>query len=144
MPEESINIFINNIYSITIFVAVVFFIFIILFLMSRFFIYDRKKNESFNKPEHSKPEQADSQLPKGAAVIKYSGFHLNKDIYLAKNLFVFGTAFVLVIFFILLLLLTLNFVEKFQLNGSLFLIIGIVFLIIFTAVYFVKSKFITK
>ena len=139
MPEESINIFISNIYSIAIFVAVAFFIFIVLFLASRFFIYNRKKNELFHKLE-----QADRQAPKSSTAGKYSGFHLNKDIYLAKNLFVFGIVFILVIFFILLLLLTLNFTANFQLGSGLFLIIGIVFLIIFTVVYFVKSKFITK
>ena len=139
MPEESINIFISNIYSIAIFMAVAFFIFIVLFLASRFFIYNRKKNELFHKLE-----QADRQAPKSSTAGKYSGFHLNKDIYLAKNLFVFGIVFILVIFFILLLLLTLNFTANFQLGSGLFLIIGIVFLIIFTVVYFVKSKFITK
>jgi amino acid transporter len=139
MPEESINIFISNIYSIAIFIAIVLFIFIILFLTSRFFIYNRKNKELFHKLE-----QSGHQTPKSLTVGKYSGFHLNKDIYLAKNLFVFGIVFILVIFFILLLLLALNFTAKFQMGGGLFLIIGIVFLIIFTAVYFVKSKFITK
>ena len=139
MPEESINIFISNIYSIAIFITIVFFIFIILFLLSRFFIYNRKKKELFYKLE-----QADRQAPKSLTVGKYSGFYLNKDIYLAKNLFVFGITFILAIFFILLILLALNFTVKFQIDGALFLIIGIVFLIIFTAVYFVKSKFITK
>lgn len=139
MPEESINIFISNIYSIAIFIAIVLFVFIILFLISRFFIYTRKKKELFHKLE-----QADHQTPKSLTVEKYSGFHLNKDIYLAKNLFVFGIVFILVIFFILLLLLALNFTANFQIGGGLFLIIGIVFLIIFTVVYFVKSKFITK
>ena len=139
MPEESINIFISNIYSIAVFMAVVFFIFIVLFLISRFFIYNRKKNELFHKLE-----QADHQMPKSLTAGKYSGFHLNKDIYLAKNLFVFGIVFILVIFFILLLLLALNFTANFQIGGGLFLIIGIVFLIIVTVVYFVKSKFITK
>jgi len=139
MPEESINIFISNIYSIAIFVAIILFIFIILFLMSRFFIYTRKKKELFHKLE-----QADRLVPKSLTVEKYSGFQLNKDIYLAKNLFAFGIVFILIIFFILLLLLTLNFTANFQMGGGLFLIIGIVFLIIFTVVYFVKSKFITK
>ena len=139
MPEESINIFISNIYSIAIFMAVAFFIFIVLFLISRFFIYNRKKNELFHKLE-----QADHQTPKSSTAGKYSGFHLNKDIYLAKNLFVFGIVFILVIFFILLFLLALNFTVNFQIGGGLFLIIGIVFLIIVTVVYFVKSKFITK
>ena len=139
MPEESINIFISNIYSIAIFIAIVLFIFIILFLISRFFIYNRKKKELFHNLE-----QPGHQAPKSLTVEKYSGFHLNKDIYLAKNLFVFGITFILVIFFILLLLLALNFTVKFQMGGGLFLIIGIVFLIIFTVVYFVKSKFITK
>jgi len=139
MPEESINIFISNIYSIAIFIAIVLFIFIILFLMSRFFIYNRKNKELFHKLE-----QADHQAPKSLTVGNYSGFHLNKDIYLAKNLFVFGIVFILVIFFILLLLLVLNFTANFQIGGGLFLIIGIIFLMIFTVVYFVKSKFITK
>ena len=139
MPEESINIFISNIYSIAIFMAVVFFIFIVLFLISRVFIYNRKKNELFHKLE-----QTVQQTSKSLTVEKYSGFHLNKDIYLAKNLFVLGIVFILVIFFILLLLLTLNFTANFQIGSGLFLIIGIVFLIILTVVYFVKSKFITK
>lgn len=138
MPEESINIFITNIYSIAIFIAVVFFIFVILFLLSRFFIYNRKSSEPVHKPEYA--EQVPKHLPAG----KYSGFHLNKDIYLTKNLYVFGILFILVIFFILLLLLVLNFSVRFQMNRSLLLIIGIVFLIIFGAVYFVKSRFITK
>ncbi|MCL4418130.1 MAG: hypothetical protein M1365_15835 [Actinobacteria bacterium] len=139
MPEESINIFVSNIYSITIFIAIVLTIFIVLFLMSRFFIYNRKKKEL-----PYKPEQADQQISKSSTVGKYSGFYLNKDIYLVKNLFVFGIIFILVIFFVLLLLLTLNFTVKFQIGGGLFLIIWLISLIIFTAVYFVKSKFITK
>jgi hypothetical protein len=139
MPEESINIFISNIYSIAIFMAIAFLIFIILFLMSRLFIYAGKKKELFNKLE-----QGSHQEPKSLVVEKYSGFHLNKDIYLAKNIFVFSIAFILVIFFILILLLALNFAVNFQVDGSLFLMIGIILLIIFTVVYFVKSKFINK
>jgi len=139
MPEESINIFISNIYSIVIFIAVAFFIFIILFLLSRFFIYNRKKKELSHKLD-----QASFQEPQSINAGKYSGFHLNKDIYLAKNLFNFGIVFILVIFFVLLLLLALDFAVKFQMGGGLFLIIGIVFLIIITAVYFVKSRFNTK
>lgn len=139
MPEESINIFISNIYSITIFIAIVLTIFIVLFLMSRFFIYNRKKKEL-----PYRPDQSDRQISKSPTVGKYSGFYLNKDIYLAKNLFVFGIIFILVIFFVLLLLLALNFTVKFQIGGGLFLIIWLISLIIFTAVYFVKSKFITK
>lgn len=139
MPEESINIFISNIYSIVIFIAIVFFIFIILFLLSRFFIYNRNNKELFHKSD-----QESYQAPKSLTVGKYSGFHLNKDIYLAKNLFNFGIVFILVIFFILLLLLALDFAVKFQMGGSVFLIIGIIFLMIFTVIYFVKSKFITK
>src|SRR4030042_2449036 len=119
MPEESINIFITNIYSIAIFIAVVFFIFIILFLLSRFFIYNRKSKEPVHKPEY-----AEQQAPKHLHAGKYSGFHLNKDIYLTKNLYVFGIVFVLVIFFILLLLLALNFTANFQIGGGLFIIIG--------------------
>jgi hypothetical protein len=44
----------------------------------------------------------------------------------------------------LLLLLTLNFTARFAPGGGLFLIIGIILSVIFTVVYFVKSKFITK
>jgi hypothetical protein len=139
MPEESINIFISNIYSIVIFMAIVFLIFIILFLLSRFFIYNRSNKELFHKSE-----QESYQVPKSSTVGKYSGFHLNKDIYLTKNLFNFGIVFIMVIFFILLLLLALDFAVKFQMSGGVFLIIGIIFLMIFTVVYFVKSKFITK
>ncbi len=139
MPEESINIFISNIYSITIFVVIVLFIFIVLFLMSRFFIYNRKSTELYYKSE-----QAEHQVPKSLNIEKYSGFHLNKDIYLTKNLFVFGIVFIFVIFFILLLLLALNFTVRSQIDGGLFLIIGIIFSIIFTVVYFVKSRFISK
>ena len=139
MPEESINIFIRNIYSITIFMAIVFFIFIVLFLISRFFIYNRNNRQLFHELK-----QAGQQSQKILTAGKYSGFHLNKDIYLVKNLFVFGIVFNMVIFFILLLLLTLSFTVKFQIGGDLFLTIGIVFLIIIAVFYFIKSKFITK
>jgi len=126
MPEESINIFISNIYAIAIFTGVFIILFLFLFILSRVFILRSKKN---TKPTgDSAPGPASSLLT------------LNKDINILKNLFVAGLIFVLSIFFIILILLTFYLANNFKMDSSLYMIIAIVFLIIAIAVYVVKSR----
>ncbi len=129
MPEESINIFISNIYAIAVFTGVFIILFIFLFILSRIFVLRSKKHKKHLK----------------SAVIYESGqtsslLTLNKDINILKNLFVAGLIFVLSIFFIILLLLTFYLANNFKMDSSLYMIIAIVFLILVIAVYVVKSR----
>lgn len=125
MPEESLNLYISNIYAIVIFTIVVIFIFIMLFLLSRFFIYSIN-NKTFSE--------------NGYQVRKAELYKVTKDINLSKNIFIFGIVFIFITFFILLILLTLNFASNFKLGNSLYLLLGIIFLLIAISVYLVKSE----
>jgi hypothetical protein len=125
MPEESLNLYISNIYAIVIFTIVVIFIFIMLFLLSRFFIYSIN-NKTFSE--------------KGYQVRKAELYKVKKDINLSKNIFIFGIVFIFITFFILLILLTLNFASNFKLGDSLYLLVGIIFLLIALSVYLAKSE----
>lgn len=125
MPEESLNLYISNIYAIVIFTIVVIFIFIMLFLISRFFIYSIH-NKTFSE--------------NGYKVRKAELYKVKKDINLSKNIFIFGIVFIFIIFFILLILLTLNFASNFKVGDSLYLLLGIIFLLIAISVYLVKSE----
>ena len=129
MPEESINIFISNIYAIAVFTGVFIILFLFLFILSRIFILRSKKNAKHTKSAgDSAPGPASSLLT------------LNKDINILKNLFVAGLIFVLSIFFIILILLTFYLANNFKMDSSLYMIIAIVFLIVAIAVYVVKSR----
>jgi len=131
MPEESINIFISNIYAVAVFTGVFIILFLFLFILSRIFVLrSRKRTKHLNpKPTgDSVPDQTPSLLT------------LNKDINILKNLFAAGLVFVLSIFFIILILLTFYLANNFKMDSSLYMIIAIVFLILAIAVYVVKSR----
>jgi hypothetical protein len=130
MPEESINIFISNIYAIAVFTGVFIILFMFLFILSRIFVLRSKK--------HSKHLKSAGAPAPGLAAS--SLLTLNKDINLLKNLFVAGLIFVLSIFFIILILLTFYLANNFKMDSSLYTIILIVFLILAIAVYVVKSR----
>ena len=127
MPEESINIFISNIYTIAIFTGVFTILFMFLFILARIFITRSKKHTKYLKPVND-PGLSSSLLT------------MNKDINILKNLFVAGLIFVLSIFYIILILLTFYLANNFKMDSSLYMIIAIVFFIIIIAVYVVKSR----
>jgi amino acid transporter len=129
MPEESINIFISNIYAIAVFTGVFIILFIFLFILSRIFILRSKKHTKHLK---SAGDSAPGPTP--------SLLTLNKDINILKNLFIAGLIFVLSIFFIILILLSFYVANNFKMDSSLYMIIAIVFLILAIAVYVVKSR----
>lgn len=129
MPEESINIFISNIYTAAIFTGVFIILFMLLFILSRIFVLRSKKHEKHFKPAGDSMPGLNSSL-----------LSLNKDINLLKNLFVAGLIFVLSVFFIILILLSYYLANNFKIDSSLYMIIVIIFLILATAVYVVKSR----
>jgi NADH:ubiquinone oxidoreductase subunit 3 (subunit A) len=151
MTEESINIFISNIYSIAIFAGVFLFVFVFLFLLSRFLIYKSKKKEQtgitdgnliyLRKKLKSSIIESEPVKSKSFACSLYD---LKKDSNILKNLFVIGLLFISTIFFILLIILSLYFATNFQQGGSFYLILSIVFLILVITVYAVRSKIIDK
>jgi len=151
MSEESINIFVSNIYSIAAFAAVFLFVFIFLFLLSRFLIYKSKKKIYITT------DTDNLKLPGGKLKVvefkgeseksKSSGFSLydlKKDVNILKALFVIGLIFIFTIFFIFLVMLSLYFATNIKGGGSLYLILTIVFLILVVTVYTVKSKIINR
>jgi hypothetical protein len=129
MPEESINIFITNIYAIAVFTGGFIVLFLFLFILSRIFILRSKKHS-----KHTKSAGDPSPGPASSLLI------LNKDINILKNLLFAGLIFVMSIFFIILILLTFYLANNFKMDSSLYMIIAIVFLIIAIAVYVVKSR----
>lgn len=129
MPEESINIFISNIYAVAIFTGVFIILFLFLFILSRILVLRSKKRE-----KHSKTAGDFGSGPSSSLLT------LNKDINLLKNLFVAGLIFVLSVFFIILILLSFYLANNFKMDSSLYMIIAIIFLILAIAVYVVKSK----
>ena len=129
MPEESINIFISNIYTVTIFTGVFIILFGFLFILSRIFILRSKKHEKHLRP-----------ISDSGSGLSSSSLSLNKDINLLKNLFVAGLIFVLSVFFIILVLLSFYLANNFKIDSSLYMIIVIIFLVLAVAVYVVKSR----
>jgi amino acid transporter len=129
MPEESINIFISNIYAIAVFTGVFIILFIFLFILSRILILRSKKHTKHLKSAGDPAPGPTSSL-----------LTLNKDINILKNLFIAGLIFVLSIFFIILILLSFYVANNFKMDSSLYMIIAIVFLILAIAVYVVKSR----
>ena len=143
MPEESINIFISNIYAIAIFTGFFAAIFLVLFMVSRILINRSKKFEADWKEDNlqvkemrQQERQQDSQT--GSMMI------VRKDIFIKKNLFISGLLFICAIFFIILILLSYLFATNFRMEGSFYIILSIIFLIIVMTVYIVKSKIIER
>jgi hypothetical protein len=124
MPEESINIFISNIYAIVIFTGIFLLIFLILFLLSRYF-KRKTTGKKIKKPVITKDTRY---------------FVLHKDTSLSATLFVAGLIFVSIVFLILLVVLSVYFVTSFQVDRSLYLLFLLVFLILLTTVYVIRSK----
>lgn len=134
MPEESINIFISNIYAAAIFTGILFLIFLFLFCLSRIFISRTGKKVRKDLTESAKAPDMQG----------FSSYSINKDIYAAKNLIVLGLIFVFTVFFILLILLTMHFITSFRIDGSTYLIFAIIFLMIVLTVYVVKTRIIDR
>jgi len=130
MPAESINIFISNIYATAIFTGIFTLILLVIFLISRILIF--------------KTGQTSSSAGKEKHPQKFSLYELNKDTSLLKTLLVTGMVFVMVLFLIFLLLLTMYFASKFVMDGSLYLIFVILCLILVSTVYVIKSRIINK
>lgn len=136
MPEESINLYISNISSLILFIAVVVFIFLVLFLISKVIIF-RSRKKNIEASEFYRIEE------EGKKSNKISGLlFLKKDIYIKKNIFTFGLVFIFSIFFVLLITLVLSFATQIQLGMSLFVIIGLLFLLLVISIYIIKSKMI--
>ena len=151
MPEESINIFINNIYSIAIFAAMFLFIFIFIFLLSRFLIYKSKKKmhraPDSGSLKYSKEESDKVKLKEEVKKLESCGFNLSylrKDFNILKDIFLIGLIFVLTIFLILLIILSLYFVVNIQEGRSLFVILTVIFFILTVTVYAIRSKVINR
>jgi hypothetical protein len=136
MPEESINLYISNISSLILFIAVAVFIFLVLFLISKIIIFrNRKKNIEDFKFYRIEGEGKESNKISGLLFLK-------KDIYIKKNIFIFGLVFISSIFFVLLITLVLSFATQIQLGMSLFVIVGLLFLLLVISIYIIKSKMI--
>ena len=130
MPEESINIFISNIYATGIFTGVFLFIFILMFFISRALIYKMKRKAK------KQPFEIQGN--------KFVSFEIKKDTSIHQFLLTTGLIFIIIILFIFLLVLSIYFANGFSIGGSLFLIFTIVFLILVITVYVIKSGIIRK
>jgi len=136
MPEESINLYISNISSLVLFIAVVVFIFLVLFLISKVIIFrSRKKNSKAFKFYRIEGEGKKSNKISGLLFLK-------KDIYIKKNIFIVGLVFIFSIFFVLLIALILSFATQIQLGTNLFAVLGLLFLLLVISIYIIKSKII--
>jgi hypothetical protein len=131
MPEESIAAYINNIIAFTLFIAVIAFIFSMLFLLSRILVRrtGRKDNMELKKEIFSARSQ--------------DLFSYKKDPYRLKNIFILGTVFVIIIIFIFFILAVFNYSRDPVSGLNLYLIIGIVFYLILMIIYLIKSKIIS-
>jgi len=130
MPEESINIFISNIYSTAIFTAVFAVLFLFMFAVSR--ILMKKTGEKIKITE----DQSSRRV--------FNPYEINKDTGYLKTVFVAGTVFIMAVLFIFLIILTVYFANNFIIGGSLYLIFITVFLILAITVYLIKSRIISR
>lgn len=140
MPEESINIFITNIYTVAIFTGVFLFIFLILFLISKRLNTRAKNIKSLNQQE---TDSIFSREPahKNSIPDKYGStlFRLGKDTSLIKTLFTLSLIFIFILFFLLIIILTFHFTLSFKMDGGFYLIFLLIFIIFVSAVYAIKS-----
>ena len=130
MPEESINIFISNIYSTAIFTAVFAVLFLFMFAVSR--ILMKKTGEKIKNTQ----DQSSRRV--------FNPYEINKDTGYLKTVFVAGTVFIMAVLFIFLIILTVYFANNFIIDGSLYLIFITVFLILAITVYLIKSRIISR
>ena len=131
MPEESIAAYINNIIAFTLFIAVITFIFAILFLLSRTLIHKTGRRNNIELKKEIFPTNS-SEV-----------FSYKKEPYQLKNIFILGTVFIIIIIFIFLIFAVLNYSREPSSGLNLYLIIGIVFYLILMVIYLVKSKIIS-
>jgi len=130
MPEESIAAYINNIIAFTLFIAVITFIFAMLFLLSRTLIH--------------KTGRKNIELKKEIFSIRSSDiFSYKKEPYQLKNIFILGTVFIIIIIFTIFIFAVFNYSRDPAPGLNLYLIIGIVFYLILMVIYLVKSKIIS-
>ena len=130
MPEESINIFISNIYSTAIFTAVFAVLFLFMFAVSR--ILMKKTGEKIKITQDRSSRRV------------FNPYEINKDTGYLKTVFVAGTVFIMAVLFIFLIILTVYFANNFIIDGSLYLIFITVFLILAITVYLIKSRIISR
>ena len=130
MPEESINIFISNIYSTAIFAAV--FIVLLLFMFAVSKILTRKTGANIRNIENPASRRV------------FNPYEINKDTGYLKTVFVAGTVFIMAVLFIFLIILTVYFANNFIIGSSLYLIFITVFLILAITVYLIKSRIISR
>jgi hypothetical protein len=130
MPEESINIFISNIYSTAIFTAVFALLFLFMFAVSRILM---KKTGEKTKYTEDQPSRK-----------FFNPYEINRDTGYLKTVFVAGTVFIMAVLFIFLIILTVYFANNFIIGGSLYLIFITVFLILAITVYLIKSRIISR
>jgi hypothetical protein len=130
MPEESINIFISNIYSTAIFTAVFALLFLFMFAVSRILM---KKTGEKIKILKTNPSRR-----------VFNPYEINKDTGYLKTVFVAGTVFIMAVLFIFLIILTVYFANNFIIGSSLYLIFITVFLILAITVYLIKSRIISR
>ena len=137
MPEESINIFISNIYAIAIFTGLFAAIFLCLFFISRVLIFRTRRSAQSRREEKTSLEAGD-QKHAGTMLI------IRKDIYFKKNLLVAGLLFIFTALFIILILLSFLFATQFRMDGSFYMIFAIIFIILVMTVYIVRSKLLER
>ncbi|MBM3700127.1 MAG: hypothetical protein FJW68_04310 [Actinobacteria bacterium] len=130
MPEESINIFISNIYSTAAFTAVFALLFLFVFALSK--VLMRKTGEKIKNKEGQPSHKV------------FNHYEINKDTGYLKTVFVAGSVFILAVLFIFLIILTVYFANNFIIGGSLYLIFITVFLILAITVYLIKSRIISR
>ncbi len=130
MPEESINIFISNIYSTAIFTAVFAVMFLFLFALSK--ILTRKTGAKIKNIENPASRKV------------FNPYEINKDAGYLKTVFIAGTVFIMAVLFIFLIILTVYFANNFIIDSSLYLIFITVFLILTITVYLIKSRIISR
>ncbi|GAH90177.1 unnamed protein product [marine sediment metagenome] len=131
MPEESIAAYINNIIAFTLFIAVITFIFAILFLLSRTLIHKTGRRNNIELKKEIFPTSSSD-------IYSYK-----KEPYQLKNIFILGTVFIIIIIFTFLIFAVLNYGREPSPGLNLYLIIGIVFYLILMVIYLVKSKIIS-
>ena len=131
MPEESIAAYINNIIAFTLFIAVITFIFAILFLLSRTLIHKTGRRNNIELKKEIFPTSSSD-------IYSYK-----KEPYQLKNIFILSTVFIIIIIFTFLIFAVLNYSREPSSGLNLYLIIGIVFYLILMVIYLVKSKIIS-
>ncbi|MBA7564913.1 hypothetical protein ES708_06582 [subsurface metagenome] len=131
MPEESIAAYINNITAFTLFIAVITFIFALLFLLSRTLIHKTGRRNNIELKKEIFPTRSSD-------IYSYK-----KEPYQLKNIFILGTVFIIVIVFTFFIFAVFNYSRDPARGLNLYLIIGIVFYLILMVIYLVKSKIIS-